>query len=198
MNAYNADHTHYFRIPSESILVTKGSQKYIQLYNAHGPYTKYRFQLCWENLAGGCRFKERCSFIHSVPGTSNYDVTDVHYNAEDATHATHPAGYALRVYVPNSQTTFEDIPSDMLYCTQGSVFALNNLHNPSARRAQHCAHFYLNHVCTRGSMCNFIHSMAKASLMQASRTHTTDSQTTLQKMEAGGVSSGSVGNVETA
>jgi hypothetical protein len=168
VKAYNADHTHFYTIPSEHILVTKGSTKYIALHNAHGPYTKYRFQLCWENLAGGCRFKDQCSFIHSMATTDNIEVTDVHYGGSESTsaqqHPTHPAGWTLSVFLPNSQSTCETIPSEFLFYTQGSIAALNNLlYNPGARRAQHCAHFYLNNMCTRGSMCNFVHAMKPTS-----------------------------------
>eukprot|EP00760_Papus_ankaliazontas_P014586 PhM_4_TR16108/c0_g1_i1/m.28590 len=223
MCAYNADHTHYFRVPSECVIITRGSQKYIELFNAHGPYTKYRFQLCWDNLTGTCRFKDMCSFIHCTSLTSS-EVTDVHYKLEDVAHAVHDAGTTLRVYKPNSCMTYDEIPSDLIYVTQGSQLAFeaqneennnsnknesstatseaspltpttdvspnassmpvvgptpliiqpsdapvttSNISNPqhvlgkkpslAERRAQHCAHFYLNNVCTRGSKCNFIH-----------------------------------------
>jgi hypothetical protein len=95
--------------------------------------------------------------------TSDVEVCDVHYNDDGNTHQhiTHPPGWIMSVYLPNSQTTCEAIPSEFLFNTYGSVQALNNLlyYSTRPRRAQHCAHFFLNNVCTRGSMCNFIHAM---------------------------------------
>jgi hypothetical protein len=169
MNVYNTDHTHYFRLPSETVLMTKGSQKYIQLFNSHGPYLKYRFQLCWEHLTGGCRFGERCSFIHCV-SMSGVEVTDVHYNAPEATQQMHAPGSVLNVFFPNTSTESDSIPTEAIAVTQGSISATSP-ETSGWRRPHHCAHFLFNHLCTRGSLCNFIHVVVGKCSMRAVPQH---------------------------
>eukprot|EP00759_Apiculatamorpha_spiralis_P014285 PhF_6_TR21007/c2_g1_i2/m.30175 len=152
---YNADQTHHFVLPSETVEVTAGSEKYCKIYASHGTYMKYRFQLCWERLQGTCPFGRRCSFIHCVD-LSRAEMTDVHYNnnTSNTTTPRHPAGVSVQVFHPNSTCEHSVVDSGSILQTQGSFYALAH---PGARRPQHCVHFMDHGMCTRGSYCNFIH-----------------------------------------
>eukprot|EP00759_Apiculatamorpha_spiralis_P040513 PhF_6_TR39063/c1_g1_i1/m.58458 len=71
LKAYSSDHELIYRVPSEHISLTKGSEKYIRLHNQYGPNTRYQFQMCSEYQARTCKFKDRCSFIHCSVNVSS-------------------------------------------------------------------------------------------------------------------------------
>eukprot|EP00759_Apiculatamorpha_spiralis_P032896 PhF_6_TR3418/c1_g1_i2/m.4950 len=253
--SYNASQTHYFEIPSENIVVTQGSEKYIYLYNIHGPYLKYKFQICTENEEGcsreggeggmitTCRFGNRCMFIHCLPSTTTtatpereppkhqsskpmssppltspppptkvvvvvdtkvqqsttsteeedpnkVHVTDVHYDSpssEQPGQPTLPPGFFVDVYLPHQRRSrrsdsYVRHESHKLLVTKGSEKCMQAYQEgltsggPKSDRgggkntssssltpsitAEHCAHFYLNKFCTRGSTCNFVHVLS--------------------------------------
>jgi hypothetical protein len=58
----------------------------------------------------------------------------------------------LRVAPPNSNVATDDVPSHLALKTR----ALQS----SRRVISHCAHYYFNRVCNRGSECYFIHAIS--------------------------------------
>lgn len=99
-----------------------------------------------------------------------------------------PGGKWVRVCAPNCIDTFDVIETNRLLRTEGSdqlwseltqvvagaspveVLLKNDegaadaasLHRPMMTNVSHCAHFYFNRVCNRGSRCKFMHALSIA------------------------------------
>lgn len=104
-----------------------------------------------------CSMGDGCKFVHADVDPESLEAHPIHvkyaWRHEDVcTYARLPAGEILRVTAPNNRPPVEEIPSERVLVTRGSLRRDDNTAPPS-----HCAHYYFNRMCNRGERCNFIH-----------------------------------------
>ena len=155
---YDAALTKHFDVPSQDVVVTHGAVRYAEHFNEHGPYSKFRFQLCSKFLNKICSKGAACTYIHAskLPQGSDLHVLG------GKGYEMMPAGVNMYVYKPNDQATPQTLASELLLKTVGAQAVmdtiLGNTTTTTVQRPQHCAHFQFRKVCNRGGKCNFIHS----------------------------------------
>ena len=62
-------------------------------------------------------------------------------------------GKMFQVSQPNTRSPCEPIPSEMILLTRGAI----QLPPGDTPTLSHCAHYYVNKVCSRGDRCGFVH-----------------------------------------
>jgi hypothetical protein len=107
--------------------------------------------------APSCSMAESCKFVHADVDFRTLEAHPIHvkyaWRHEDlCTYARLPAGEVLRVTAPNNRPPVEEIPSERVLVTRGSL-----RRQESNAPLSHCAHYYFNRMCNRGERCNFIH-----------------------------------------
>ncbi|KAG5488471.1 hypothetical protein JIQ42_00078 [Leishmania sp. Namibia] len=169
VHCYDPTLTRYYKVPSGSVFVTKGSGDYVSMFNDHGDNFKMKFKLCARTLERvECEKGEECEDIHC-------SVADLEAARESSANATHinnaeamadvprlPADMTVRVFNQNSFDTWRDYPGGNLLITEGAKAyqkqyeqELNSV--PTRKRMQHCAHFRLKDMCRLGESCRFLH-----------------------------------------
>ncbi|CUG86559.1 Hypothetical protein, putative [Bodo saltans] len=121
-----------------------------------------RFVFCRNYVRGdpsSCNVGDGCKFVHVDVDIATLQAHSVHvkyaWRSEDVcTYARLPPGEILQVAAPNNRPPTDDIPSERVLVTQGSLrrHDTNNISGLS-----HCAHYYFNRMCNRGEMCHFVH-----------------------------------------
>lgn len=106
-----------------------------------------------------CSMNDGCKFVHADVDPETLDAHPIHvkyaWRHEDlCTYKRLPAGAVVRVTAPNNRPPVEEIPSERILVTQGS---LN--HAEAVGPLSHCAHYYFNRMCNRGEQCNFVHAV---------------------------------------
>ncbi|AIO02214.1 zinc finger protein family member, putative [Leishmania panamensis] len=169
VHCYDPTLTRYYKVPSGSVYVTKGSADYVSMFNDHGDNFKMKFKLCALTLERAeCDKAEECEDIHC----SIADLEVVRENSANATHINNPEAMAdvprlpsdmtVRVFNQNSFDTWRDYPGSNLLITEGAKAyqkqyeqEMNSV--PTRKRMQHCAHFRLKDMCRLGESCRFLH-----------------------------------------
>ncbi|CUG91809.1 Hypothetical protein, putative [Bodo saltans] len=104
-----------------------------------------------------CSMGDGCKFVHADVDFRTLEAHPIHvkysWRHEDVcTYARLPAGEVLRVSAPNNRPPVEEINSDRVLVTRGSL-----RRQEGGGTLSHCAHYYFNRMCNRGERCNFIH-----------------------------------------
>jgi len=150
-----------FEIPSEWVVPTHGSVRYVEHYNETGPYSRFRFQLCQNFLNRCCNKGFNCTYVHTrqLPLPRSIHVQGVD------TYEMLPPGLQLFVHMPGSadESNLQVVPSEFVIRTLGSerVYAdVIEQKSGNCIRPQHCAHFLYKKVCNRGAECAFVHVLS--------------------------------------
>jgi len=154
---YDGSLTSFYDVPSEDVLLTHGAIRYAEHYNECGPYTRFRFQLCRNNLKGACTKGGNCTYVHV---TRLPTPSPVHVNGVSAGYPTMPAGVVMYVHLPSSNAPPMQIASEKMLRTAGAEAIMESITNATPlqiKRPQHCAHFTYKKICNRGSLCQFLH-----------------------------------------
>ncbi|KAL7695078.1 hypothetical protein N2W54_003883 [Lotmaria passim] len=169
VHCYDPTLTRYYKVPSESVYVTKGSSDYVSMYNDHGDNFKMKFKLCPSVIDHTeCNKGSQCEDIHCAIK----DLETVRESSANATHINNaeamadvprlPAEMTVRVFNQNSFDTWHDYPGTNVLITEGAKSyqkqyeqEMNNV--PTRKRMQHCAHFRLKDMCRLGESCRFLH-----------------------------------------
>jgi hypothetical protein len=104
-----------------------------------------------------CNMGDGCKFVHADVDFRTLEAHPIHvkysWRHEDVcTYARLPAGEVLRVTAPNNRPPVEEIASERVLVTRGSL-----RRQEGGGTLSHCAHYYFNRMCNRGERCNFIH-----------------------------------------
>lgn len=107
--------------------------------------------------AGSCGMGDGCKFVHADvdPETLESHPIHVKYAWRSEELCIYPrlaAGEVLRVTAPNNRPPIEEIASERILVTRGALGE-----DGAAGPLSHCAHYYFNRMCTRGSDCCFVH-----------------------------------------
>ncbi|CUG91838.1 zinc finger protein, putative [Bodo saltans] len=107
--------------------------------------------------AESCNMGDGCKFVHADVDAESLESHPIHvkysWRHEDVcTYARLPAGDVLRVTAPNNRPPVEEIASERVLVTRGSL----RYRNPEAVH-YHCMHYHQHRMCNRGERCNFIH-----------------------------------------
>lgn len=158
-----------FPAPTTSVEVFDPEFKFVKEVPAalvvHLPPTRLnitRLVFCRNYKCGepmSCSMGDGCKFVHADVDPESLEAHPIHvkyaWRHEDlCTYKRLPAGSVLRVTAPNNRPPVEEIPTERILVTQGS---LN--HAESAGPLSHCAHYYFNRMCNRGEQCNFVHAV---------------------------------------
>jgi hypothetical protein len=161
VKTYDRGLTGFFEVPSEWVVPTHGSIRFIEHYNEVGPYSRFRFQLCHSFLSGRCTRGFDCTYIHAaqlpVPQEIHVQGVDIYERL--------PAGVTFFIHIPSALKKPQMIPSEYIIRTEGSDRLFTDIvegRRRSMNRPQHCAHFQFKKVCNLGANCSFIHSLVPA------------------------------------
>ena len=105
-------------------------------------------------LGDACKFVHVECYVSQLEAPSTVHVKYCWHHEDECCYPRLPAGELLRVAAPNNRLPFEGIPSEMVLATRGSL----NRHT-HAGQLSHCAHYFFNKMCKRGSECHFIHAI---------------------------------------
>lgn len=170
IRCYTADMSAYYRIPSEYIIRTQGSDRYVELFNENGDNFKEKCMLCPTLMSKGCcEIGEKCELVHCcLPDISKLPCIITHIaEAERVKQYEHlPTNVVVRVFQPNTGDGSEDYPGNDVLRTVGATQyeeAFNNEGGiPSSMKMQHCAHFQSKKLCRLGKGCRFLHVVSLA------------------------------------
>eukprot|EP00760_Papus_ankaliazontas_P027162 PhM_4_TR3187/c0_g1_i1/m.58967 len=161
---FNDERTHFIQLPSQYVLVTEGSTRYLNCGNAE--QMAPRFVLCRHILRDRlCPRGSTCNFIHGVlraaEGDPAYRRVEVHKNDAMETgmtrYETLPPGMNMVIAYPGEDRNIP-IPSQHIYKTRGSELYYRVLPNGLPPKIpQRCTHYHFKKMCHRGAECNFIH-----------------------------------------
>lgn len=150
VEVYDPDFLHVISVASDKILHTP-----------HPSLGVSRLVLCRnfsiDNPQSSCAKAETCKFVHADTSGAKRHPIHVNYawRSEDLVQYPRlPAGETLLVLAPNERPPAEEIPSERVLVTRGSL--MRKEHDGPL---SHCAHYYFNRMCNRGERCNFIHSV---------------------------------------
>lgn len=155
LTVYDAEMKHCFTVPQDRVVQTPN------------PMPKDR-QLCLCTVfteCGECPRGESCTSVHAnVDGLEKLaiHINFAWKNAASVSYARLAPGDTLTVLAPNNRPPLEQLPSEFVLVTKGSLASRQqsvDAANPPARPLSHCAHYYFNRVCNRGELCSFIHSV---------------------------------------
>lgn len=160
-DVYDGHLTQHFEVPSQDVIPTHGSVRYVEHFNECGPYSRFRFQICHNFTTGRCNKGGSCTYIHvaALPQSSVIHVQGC------ADYEMLPPGATFFLHSPHSKATPQMVRSEYLIQTQGSLLLMESImggKQSPIQRPQHCAHFQYKRVCNRGYNCNFIHSIIPA------------------------------------
>ena len=108
-------------------------------------------------LGAMCKFVHVECFVGQLERPAAVHVKYCWHHQDECSYTRLPAGEMLRVSAPNNRMPFDDIPSEMVLATRGAL----NRHTHSGQLS-HCAHYFFNNLCKRGSDCHFIHAILVA------------------------------------
>lgn len=128
------------------------------------PQRQSRVTLCRNYKHGqpaSCLSGVRCKFVHiecdleALPAPILVHARYIYQHPQDCVFPRLGPGQLLTVSAPNNRMPYEQIPSECVLATRGSL-------NRDVHRGQlsHCAHYHFNSVCKRGPACHFIHAVA--------------------------------------
>ncbi|KAK7196696.1 zinc finger protein family member [Novymonas esmeraldas] len=169
IRCYTPDMDVYYDIPSEFIYQTKGSDRYVELFNDNGDNFKDKCRLC-PNLQsrGMCDKNELCDDIHcAVADLDQFPHIATHRATREAVaHYEHmPRALVVRVYQPNTPGDGMDFRGDDVLRTAGATQyedAYRQTGGIPALKMQHCAHFQTKKLCRMGDGCRFLHVVSVA------------------------------------
>lgn len=147
---YDPDFHHVISVAPEKILHTP-----------HPSLGVSRLVLCRNFVAGSpvssCTKGDTCKFVHAdILGAKKHPI-HVNYawrSWDLVTYPRLPAGETLVVFAPNERPPADDVPSEQVLITRGSL-----MRKEHTGPLSHCAHYYFNRMCNRGERCNFIHAV---------------------------------------
>jgi hypothetical protein len=131
------------------------------LHTPHPSLGVSRLVLCRNFVAGSpvssCTKGDTCKFVHAdILGAKKHPI-HVNYawkSWDSVTYPRLPAGETLVVFAPNERPPADDVPSERVLITRGSL-----MRKEHTGPLSHCAHYYFNRMCNRGERCNFIHAV---------------------------------------
>jgi hypothetical protein len=161
---FNDERTHFIQLPSQYVLVTEGSARYLNCGNAE--QMAPRFVLCRHILRDRlCPRGSTCNFIHGVlraaEGDPSYRRVEVHKNDAMETGITKyevlSPGINMMIAYPGEDRSIP-VPSQNIYKTRGSELYFRVLPTGLPPKIpQRCTHYHFKKMCHRGAECNFIH-----------------------------------------
>lgn len=177
---YDPSQTHYLSVPSESMLVTKGSSEYIMSFNQHGENFKSKYVLCeaFMDPSRVCDLGEECTNLHCTEKDlerlfMNDNTSNTHLNNASlmANVPRLPETMLVRAYDQNSLECYHDYEGSQVLVTNGARSYVKSLHGDRGqlmfrRRMQHCAHFRLKDMCRLGESCRFLHVLSTPEELQ--------------------------------
>jgi len=109
-------------------------------------------------VEGDCPKGRSCKFVHADVNHKDVKSAPIHVNyawrsMDLCTYPTLEAGSFVNVLLTNNRLPSEQIPTERILMTIGSLSAVNG------EAAQHCAHYHFNRICNRGEKCHFIHAV---------------------------------------
>ncbi|AYU83422.1 conserved hypothetical protein [Leishmania infantum JPCM5] len=169
VRCYTPDMNVYYDIPSEFIYQTKGSDRYVELFNDNGDNFKDKCRLC-PNLQshGICDNNEQCDDIHcAVADLDQFPHIATHRATKEAVarYEHMPPELIVRVYQPNTPGDGMDFNGDDVLRTAGATQyedAYKQTGGIPALKMQHCAHFQTKKLCRMGDGCRFLHVVSVA------------------------------------
>ncbi|CAM43837.2 conserved hypothetical protein [Leishmania braziliensis MHOM/BR/75/M2904] len=169
VRCYTPDMNVYYDIPSEFIYQTKGSDRYVELFNDNGDNFKDKCRLC-PNLQshGMCDDNEHCDDIHcAVADLDQFPHIATHRATREAVvrYEHMPQELIVRVYQPNTPGDGMDFNGDDVLRTAGATQyedAYRQTGGVPALKMQHCAHFQTKKLCRMGDGCRFLHVVSVA------------------------------------
>ncbi|KPA79931.1 hypothetical protein ABB37_04984 [Leptomonas pyrrhocoris] len=195
IRCYTPDMDIYYDIPSEYIYQTRGSDRYVELFNDNGDNFKDKCRLCPSLQAQGkCDKNETCDDIHcAVRDLSQFPHIATHRATAAALtdYERMPGDLVVRVYQPNTPGDGVDfMGSDVLRTAGATQYeeASRQAGGVPSLKMQHCAHFQTKKLCRMGDGCRFLHVVSVALASPAPEddgtTHTTPSPTAGREMGA--------------
>ena len=106
---------------------------------------------------GQCSNGSTCKYVHCNATETVVRAIHVSYSWRSeglCCYKRLPCGEVLQVFAPNNCSPSEEIPSERVLVTQGSL-----MHKERNGYLSHCAHFHFNRICLRGEQCRFIHAI---------------------------------------
>lgn len=169
IRCYTPDMDVYYDIPSEFIYQTKGSDRYVELFNDNGDNFKDKCRLC-PNLQsrGMCDNNELCDDIHcAVADLDQFPHIATHRATREAVarYEHMPRELVVRVYQPNTPGDGMDFRGDDVLRTAGATQyedAYRQCGGIPSLKMQHCAHFQTKKLCRMGDGCRFLHVVSVA------------------------------------
>ncbi|KAG5464633.1 hypothetical protein LSCM4_00073 [Leishmania orientalis] len=169
VRCYTPDMNVYYDIPSEFIYQTKGSDRYVELFNDNGDNFKDKCRLCPHLQSRGmCEHNEQCDDIHcAVADLDQFPHIATHRATREAVirYEHMPQELIVRVYQPNTPGDGTDFNGDDVLRTAGATQyedAYRQAGGIPALKMQHCAHFQTKKLCRMGDGCRFLHVVSVA------------------------------------
>lgn len=169
IRCYTPDMDIYYDIPSEYIYQTRGSDRYVELFNDNGDNFKDKCRLCpGLQTHGACDKNETCEDIHcAVQDLSQFPHIATHRaTAAAVTHYERmPDDLVVRVYQPNTPGDGVDFAGGDVLRTAGATQyeeAYRQSGGVPSLKMQHCAHFQTKKLCRMGDGCRFLHVVSVA------------------------------------
>lgn len=162
---YTMDMNYYRKIPSEYIMITDGSEKFIDVFNDSGDNFKEKFFLCPDvSTERGCTRGAQCTNIHCVCGDlSQFESVRTHIARADAAdpYPRLPSDVEVLVFPPNGGDGVLFTGDKVLVTAGAREYEASFKQSKGVRkeRMQHCAHFQNNKMCREGERCRFLHVM---------------------------------------
>lgn len=110
-----------------------------------------------DSPTNSCSKGETCKFVHADTVGARRHPIHVNYawrSLDVVTYPRLPPGETLVVFAPNERPPAEDVDSERVLLTRGSL-----MRKEHTGPLSHCAHYYFNRMCNRGERCNFIHAI---------------------------------------
>jgi hypothetical protein len=169
IRCYTPDMDIYYDIPSEYIYRTRGSDRYVELFNDNGDNFKDKCKLCpGLQSHGRCDKNETCEDIHcAVQDLSQFPHIATHRAtaAAVANYERMPEDLVVRVYQPNTPGDGVDFMGGVVLRTAGATQyeeAYRQAGGVPPLKMQHCAHFQTKKLCRMGDGCRFLHVVSVA------------------------------------
>ena len=169
IRCYTPDMDIYYDIPSEYIYQTRGSDRYVELFNDNGDNFKDKCRLCpGLRSQGKCEKNETCEDIHcAVQDLSQFPHIATHRATAAAVehYERMPEDLVVRVYQPNTPGDGADFMGRDVLRTAGATQyeeAYRQAGGVPSLKMQHCAHFQTKKLCRMGDGCRFLHVVSVA------------------------------------
>merc|ERR1712000_114074 len=163
VEVYSAAGDELYTIPMENIIaLPQGTQPNEISKKLHlCPYFEATTPGAVANSCPHSQEAEGCKYIHaSLARATKHDI-HINYlwkNLSDVKYERFAPGQMFNVAPPNETVLLDVIPSELVIKTK--AFDGHNNNNNGKRVISHCAHYYYNRTCNRGSRCCFVHAVS--------------------------------------